>query len=1261
MNPMCRRYLVYLAAIFITIASGATLLNAQESLLPSSLSSSYSLVALYGVEDQGLSTQSAAVDVNDDGDAVGLVYVNSAGVPHARAAIWRRAGDALGEAYPTVLTDLGGDFSSATGINSSGMIIGDAFTPGSAGRVVRRAVVWQRGPGSGYGVSRDIGSLDFDHAHAGAVSDTGIVVGYVWSDEDHKPYAYSWTATGGMKLLTGGTGCIASAVNELNRIVGSCGVEISGGLPTIGRDAVIWDQTGNVYWMGTGGALAMSRTGVPDANPEWIVGYSDGFTPREFFPYIDLLPFSGAATGANRLRHVVGYFAGPSGAFGNAHGFFRNGGVANDLNFLIPVTEGKLYQGWGNLVASRVNDRGWIVGTGVHALPLPSGGSSSYGVLIRPGPDGWCGYDLTNTFARALSPDYVFAPPEAGVGNVAVSTRGGGTTNCAWAVTKVDRSTGIGDPWLSMDTPGTLQAPAQGDGTVQLAYERNDTGAWRFGQTEIAGHHFWVAQTAANVDVSDAAANLGNESASITVSLSSPLVDAANVFVRTADGTAHAGTHFTNVFTTVPFSAGSTEAQVTIPVAAVQGCEPSYFFVIAESSDGPLTMRRRVGTVRLPATMPSLTVEGVSAVYGGEAALTAHLQGGAGGASDGQVVDFSIGGRFVGTATTDVSGTATVHVPLAAIPAGTSEIRASYSGCGDSPVIAASTITITPASLIITVNDASRVFGHSNPTFPVRYSGFVTGEGPEVLEGVLAISTDATAASHPASYPLAASGVTAPNYAIAFVPGTLTVTKATISASFARGGTFAFDGHPHPAGVSLMGVFNEDLSVLVSVTYSPGGSAPINAGTYSVLASFAGTVDYEPATDTSAAITIAPAVTSTTAAAQNAAVFGEPVAVTVGVLGGGPASADGGVSILVDGQLAGLVALQAAAAGASGGQFLATGLTIGSHTIAAVYPGSTNFAASSASAMTVTVNRAATAVVLTTSPEPSGSGEPVVLTANVTPVAPGAGAPRAVVEFLDNGVVIGSASLSLVQGSYVATVTTSSMSVGAHTLSATYAGDENFIASAATASHTVNSPKASTTTMLQVPASAAIVAGVTLDAVVGAASGSADPTGSVEFSDGGVVIGTAPLQLSKGAMHAVLTTTFATLGAHQLVARYVPDAGLSASASAPASITIYDPATGAPVPTQTDVSAPKRVVFGDSVALTITVTPGTPPKKTPLGGTVDVFLDGQRVAQAAVSAQAASVTLTGLARGSHEIVALFTSDSVDYSGSTSRAVSVSVR
>jgi hypothetical protein len=265
------------------------------------------------------------------------------------------------------------------------------------------------------------------------------------------------------------------------------------------------------------------------------------------------------------------------------------------------------------------------------------------------------------------------------------------------------------------------------------------------------------------------------------------------------------------------------------------------------------------------------------------------------------------------------------------------------------------------------------------------------------------------------------------------------------------------------------------------------------------------------------------------------------------------------------------------------------------------------------------------------------------------------------VEFLDNGLAIGSAAVSLVDGSYVAILTTSGLAAGLHSLTAEYAGDARFVGSSAATSHIVNSPKASTTTTLQMPGSAAAGAQVVFDAVVGAASGSTDPTGVVEFVEGSTVLGSAALQLSKGAMHAVVTTSFAAPGAHQVVARYIPDGSMSASASTPATVTIYDPAQGAPVPTSTDITAAKRVSSDEPLTVSITVTPGTPPKKTPLAGIVEIFVDNRRVAQASVSGQSASVTLTGLSIGSHEIVAVFTSDSVDYSGSTSKAAIVTVR
>ncbi|WP_161988346.1 MBG domain-containing protein, partial [Elioraea sp. Yellowstone] len=86
------------------------------------------------------------------------------------------------------------------------------------------------------------------------------------------------------------------------------------------------------------------------------------------------------------------------------------------------------------------------------------------------------------------------------------------------------------------------------------------------------------------------------------------------------------------------------------------------------------------------------------------------------------------------------------------------------------------TLTVTPAPLTVTANDATRPEGQPNPPFSATYAGFVLGEGLGVLGGTLTFATPATPASPPGTYPIAPSGLTSGNYAIIFVNGLLTIT-----------------------------------------------------------------------------------------------------------------------------------------------------------------------------------------------------------------------------------------------------------------------------------------------------------------------------------------------------------------------------------------------------------------------------------------------------------------------------------------------------
>jgi hypothetical protein len=173
--------------------------------------------------------------------------------------------------------------------------------------------------------------------------------------------------------------------------------------------------------------------------------------------------------------------------------------------------------------------------------------------------------------------------------------------------------------------------------------------------------------------------------------------------------------------------------------------------------DGNTNYKSATGNAAITITKADATVSvaGYSGTYDG----TAH---GASGTAKG-VKNESLSALLnLGSIFTNVPG-GVAHWTFA----GSNNYKAS---AGDVP------ITITTKALTITANDASKLIGASNPVMTVTYSGFVSGEGPQVLLGTLAFTTSATAASPVGTYSVMPGGLTSSNYAISFVPGTLTIT-----------------------------------------------------------------------------------------------------------------------------------------------------------------------------------------------------------------------------------------------------------------------------------------------------------------------------------------------------------------------------------------------------------------------------------------------------------------------------------------------------
>jgi len=124
------------------------------------------------------------------------------------------------------------------------------------------------------------------------------------------------------------------------------------------------------------------------------------------------------------------------------------------------------------------------------------------------------------------------------------------------------------------------------------------------------------------------------------------------------------------------------------------------------------------------------------------------------------------------------------------------------------------------------------------------------------------------------------------------------------------------------------------------------------------------------------------------------------------------------------------------------------GFAVGTHVLTAGYSGDTTHLSSISAPVSLTVlpattTKAQTVTILTSSVDPAVSGQSVTFTANV--VAAGASiAPTGVVTFLDGSTVLGTKTLV---GSGVASFNTSSLGVGIHSITASYAGDANSAAS----------------------------------------------------------------------------------------------------------------------------------------------------------------------------------------------------------------------
>ncbi len=151
-------------------------------------------------------------------------------------------------------------------------------------------------------------------------------------------------------------------------------------------------------------------------------------------------------------------------------------------------------------------------------------------------------------------------------------------------------------------------------------------------------------------------------------------------------------------------------------------------------------------------------------------------------------------------------------------------------------------LTISKAALTVTANDDSKTydgFAYSGGN-GITYDGFVNGEDSSVLGGSVTFGGTSQGAVNAGTYAISASGLTADNYDITFVAGSLDVEKASLTIT-ASDDSKTYDGLTYSGGngITYDGfVSGEDESVLGgALAYGGTAQGAKDAGTYAIEAS----------------------------------------------------------------------------------------------------------------------------------------------------------------------------------------------------------------------------------------------------------------------------------------------------------------------------------------------------------------------------------------------------------------------------------------
>jgi hypothetical protein len=610
-------------------------------------------------------------------------------------------------------------------------------------------------------------------------------------------------------------------------------------------------------------------------------------------------------------------------------------------------------------------------------------------------------------------------------------------------------------------------------------------------------------------------------------------------------------------------------------------------------------------TVNLTGSSTALASSANPSVFGQAVMFTATVTG-SGGPPTGMVT-FLDGAATLGTATLS-AGVATFSTST--LVPGTHSITAMYGGdvnfgaSTSTPLMqtvnkASSTTAVASSanpstfgqSVTFTATINAAAPGAGTPSGMVTFLDGATTLGTATLNGA-AMATFTTSTLAPASHSITVQYAGDANFTgSTSAVLTQTVSKAnstTVDMSsanatvFGQSVTFTATTNVVSPGAGTPGgmvTFLDGATTLGTATLNGTGMATFTTSTlapssHSITAMYAGNASFNASTSAATAQTVSKANSTTLVISSvNPTVFGQSVTFTARVNAVSPGA---GIPSGMVNFLDGATQIGTGTLNASGvATFQTPTLSPGSHTISASYLGDADFNSGSSANLTQTVTKASTITILASLPNPSSFGASVTFTATINVVAPGSGSPSGTVTFFDGATTLGTGALNAQD---VATISTMTLILGFHAITATYAGDANFTGSTSITPVTQVVKTGTTTVVMSSLNPSNLGQNVTFTATVTAASGM--PTGTVNFFDGATLLGASVIGVGT------VSTTTLTSGTHTITAQYSGDPNFNTSTSAPLTQTVTTPdysVTAAPTAL--------TITAGQSGNITFTVTP----------------------------------------------------------------------